>query len=243
LKTIEDFREHPWVIALLRQYSERDAILAEVALFKIVDDVKALSLASFELHGRAAFTDVHGRVKTAESLVKKLFKLATKRADSLGLTSETLQQMYGSVKDVCGIRISCPYVDQVRPAVSELIRPRLKELGYVTVIDGEGYPDKDYLEDGDVAGYRSYHFYVMVPTPIDIFGNVEYMCCEIQVRSELQHVWADKSHALLYKRSEGRDIADPVVQSDMREISNLLYSVDKLLINVRDRIQGGGNHG
>src|SRR5207253_3831744 len=72
--------------------------------------------------------------------------------------------------------------------------------------------DLDYLEWGSDVGYRSYHFFVKVPTPVNIYGDLEMRVCEVQARTELQHVWAVKSHDLLYKPELGLDLSDENVE-------------------------------
>jgi hypothetical protein len=60
-------------------------------------------------------------------------------------------------------------------------------------------------------------------------------------RSELQHVWAVKSHDLLYKPSRGWQLSDKHVTEDMRQLSNSLRAADQFLVSIRDRARGGGN--
>jgi ppGpp synthetase/RelA/SpoT-type nucleotidyltranferase len=128
------------------------------------------------------------------------------------------------------------YLDEVRPAITDLIRPGLAKLGYATQLKAAGLRDKDFLDTGNEHGYRSYHFHVKVPTPIDIFGNTKLCLCEIQAKSELQHVWAAKSHDLLYKPEEGWQFGDPHVEGDMRAVSDSLRAADQHLVSIRDRI-------
>ena len=88
-------------------------------------------------------------------------------------------------------------------------------------------------------GYRSYHFFIEIPAPYDIFGNVEPCMCEVQARSELQHVWASRSHEEFYKPEGELRFSDKDVLEDMRRISDLLNSADGFLVSVRNRIKTG----
>jgi ppGpp synthetase/RelA/SpoT-type nucleotidyltranferase len=130
----------------------------------------------------------------------------------------------------------------VRAAIEDLIRPKLRELGYATNLDEGGFPSKDYLDHGDEFGYRSYHFFVKVPTPIDIYGNVELCLCEIQARTELQHMWAVKSHDLLYKPQGQWELSDKHVLEDMKQVSNSLRAADQFLVSIRDRTRRAKVH-
>lgn len=122
--------------------------------------------------------------------------------------------------------------------VETLVRPRLAGFGYATLLSVASLRDKSFLDAGDAFGYRSYHFYVKVPTDIDIYGNSQLCLCEVQARSELQHVWAVKSHELLYKAEEGWQLDDQHVVEDMRQVSNSLRAADQHLVSIRDRVRG-----
>jgi ppGpp synthetase/RelA/SpoT-type nucleotidyltranferase len=77
-----------------------------------------------------------------------------------------------------------------------------------------------------------------VPTLIDIYGNVELRLCEVQARTELQHVWAVKSHDLIYKPESGWNLDDDSVVENMRQVSNSLRAADHYLVDIRKRIKG-----
>ena len=62
--------------------------------------------------------------------------------------------------------------------------------------------------------------------------------CELQARTELQHVWAVKSHDLLYKPGFGWQHSDNHVVKDMREVSHSLKAADQWLMSIRDRVRG-----
>lgn len=117
----------------------------------------------------------------------------------------------------------------------EPIRPGLQRLGYGSDLRPR-LKDRDDLDEGDEWGYRSYHFYVQVPTPVDIYGKIKLRLCEVQARTELQHVWAVKSHDLLYKPGSGSRPLDRHVTEDMRQVSNSLRAADQFLQSVRDRV-------
>jgi hypothetical protein len=43
----------------------------------------------------------------------------------------------------------------------------------LTDLSSVGLGDKNYLDKGDSKGYRSYHFFLKVPTPVDIYGTTK----------------------------------------------------------------------
>jgi ppGpp synthetase/RelA/SpoT-type nucleotidyltranferase len=238
LGSFDDFRSLPLLQPIIKQYAY-DAILARYAVKQIWDDLVDLKLEYAAKHprGREIFTVIKGRVKTEDSVLRKLYKMCCEKGQYLGITQETLLKLYSDIKDICGIRFACPYFDEVKRAIDEIVRPKLKEWGYATDLQSDPrYPDKDYLDIGDEFGYRSYHFFVKVPTIIDIFGERKLCVCEVQARTELQHVWADKSHDLLYKPKLGWDFSDKHVIEDMRQVSNSLRAADGFLVSIRDRL-------
>jgi ppGpp synthetase/RelA/SpoT-type nucleotidyltranferase len=241
LESFDAFRLHPWVSPLIQRYT-KDATLARHAVARIVTDLENLNKRCIEKHGRVSFTSVEGRVKPETRFLRKLYKMCRVNAPTHGTTPDSLHELYCNIKDLCGVRFSCPYYDEVKPAIAKLVRPRLSALGYATDLQSDPrYQDADYLDTGDEAGYRSYHFFVRVPTVINIFGHVEMCLCEVQARTELQHIWAVKSHDLLYKPTAGWEFHDEAVVENMRQLSNNLRFADQLLVDIRNRVRGGGD--
>ncbi|PYQ67348.1 MAG: hypothetical protein DMF53_01845 [Acidobacteria bacterium] len=212
LESFEEFRTHPWVQNLVPIY-KRDAILAKYAVARLISDLGSISTEYADKNGYAVFISIEGRVK----------------------------RIYRGIKDLSGVRFSCPYLDEVRTTIEQWVRPGLHRLGYGTSLQAAPLRDKDFLDAGNEHGYRSYHFYLRVPTDVDIYGNSKLCLCEVQARSELQHIWAVKSHDLLYKPGTGWQYSDTHVQEDMRQVSNSLRAADQHLVSIRDRIRRVGD--
>lgn len=243
LASLDTFRSHPWVEAIIQTYETHDRFLAEHACISVLKDLNDINGRYAEEYGRVAFADIQGRVKDESSVLRKMYKICQEMGPRSGITQSTVQSVYCHLKDICGIRLSCPYFDEIEPVIANLVRPDLARKGYLVCLDEPGYADRNLLDNGDKFGYRSYHFYIKAPAIIDIFGNSELVLVEIQVRSELQHVWADKSHDLLYKPDEGWVFADEHVLEDMRQLSNSLRAADQQLMSIRDRILRGEKNG
>lgn len=240
LKDYDSFMNHRWIKPWISRY-ERDSLVAEAAVIRLMNDLYNINKEYREENERNIFKNIEKRVKTQDSFFKKFFKICCENAKTQGISQSNLQEFYEKVLDLGGVRFVCPYHDDVKFAINELIRPKLNDLGYATVLEEKCYVDKNYLDAGDEFGYRSYHFYVAVPAPIDIFGNVEFFTCEVQGRSELQHIWAAKSHDLIYKPSEGHKIEDQLVIDDMRQLSNILRAADQFFVSIRKRARGDRN--
>jgi ppGpp synthetase/RelA/SpoT-type nucleotidyltranferase len=231
----EQFNRHPWIENLKHRF-RRDSILAERALARLVTDLEQLNAQYLQANSRVLFTTTGSRYKSETS---KLMKLARADGKSRGVTQDTLLELYEQIKDLAGARFSCPYFDEVIPTINNIIRPSLANVGYATQLqDDVRFRDKDYLDAGDEHGYRSYHFYVRIPTVVDIFKNVQMVLCEIQGRSELQDVWATKSHNLFYKPDGSDQELEPQLLEDMRQVSHSLRAADNFLVSIRKRVRG-----
>lgn len=115
---------------------------------------------------------------------------------------------FNDIEDICGFRITCHYLSYVKE-VSKIINDEFNVLEDV---------DKSKLLEEDEFGYLSQHFIVKLkkswlkdPRYRDL-GDLKF---EIQVRTSLQHVWADISHNLAYKKKE------KVPSSFMRQLNRL----------------------
>ena len=227
----------------LRNYREQyraDATLAKAAVALLTSELERLNR-PFATDRGVIFTTVEGRVKTEESFFRKLHKNWLGNSGQTGLTAEVISELYAGIKDLAGVRFSCPYYDQVHDSINRRIRPHLNELGHATDLRRDGLNDKDLLDKGDDFGYRSYHFFVRMLTPVDIFGARKPCLCEVQGRSELQHVWAVKSHDLLYKPKSEWTLSDKDIVEDMHHVSNSLRAADQFLISIRNRVRSTGS--
>lgn len=238
MEEFEAFMAHPWIRELGKRIKD-DSTLAQYALNRIIRDLGDINEEYVKQHRHTVLVSVEGRVKQVDNLLRKLQRDCKRASKRGGLTQEVILKLYGRIHDVCGVRFACPYFDEVQPTVEGLIRGELRKLGYGSDLRHR-YKDKDFLDQGDAWGYRSYHFYVEIPTQVDIYGKVELCLCEVQARTELQHVWAVKSHELLYQPGAGMRPLDAHVTEDMRQLSNNLRVADQFLQSIRDRISRDG---
>lgn len=241
LDSFQNFENDSAVQEVMAAYKNKDIILFGNACETVYRDIFEYNLEYANSHEeRFRFTHVDRRVKSPDSLLRKLYGLATDRRDSGGgVDRNVIQECYQEIKDKAGARVSCPYYDEIYPAIEEVIRGHLADKGYGVNL-GNSDPeleDKDWLDSGDEeSGYRAYHLYLKVPTRVDIWGTVELVLCELQLRSELQHVWSVKSHDLLYK-NDNWDYSDSDVLDDMKAVSNALRAADQNLQSIRNRVQ------
>ncbi len=101
-----------------------------------------------------------------------------------GVKIRSFRSLQARVDDLAGARVVCDYLTDVPFILGYLhSHPAFKVL-----------PQKiqDYTNKPK-NGYRGFHLVVLVDTS---FGKTK---CEVQIQTALQHAWAARSHALLYK--------------------------------------------
>ena len=144
------------------------------------------------------------RVKKFDSLVDK--------CDRKGLSPRTVEE----IEDISGIRVVFLFMRD-----GEIGRRLIEEN--LEILSRENTVER---LSSDQFGYGSIHYQVRpkpewlaVPTMAELGG----LQAEIQVRTVSQHIWAEVSHALQYKREA--QVPDPIKRSLYR-VSALLDLVD-----------------
>lgn len=163
-------------------------------------------------------TRVSSRVKTAKSIFRKIARM---KRD--GLQLNTASNVENHINDLAGARLICDYLTDVVFIHGWLQRhPVFKVLRKHT---------EDYIARPR-DGYRGVHLVVEVKTS---FGRAR---CEVQLRTMLQHAWAERSHDLLYKLS-GTDLrrVPKEIRTLMENQSNLLYNIDQMSVNITDAVR------
>jgi ppGpp synthetase/RelA/SpoT-type nucleotidyltranferase len=88
--------------------------------------------------------------------------------------------------------------------------------------------------------YKSVHYVLKNKSEIDSHGIIipSGTPCEIQIRTLLQHAWAELSHSEIYKRE---DTIDPLVKRKMARSVALIEATDELFQNVHDTLSENEN--
>ncbi|MEW6467774.1 MAG: (p)ppGpp synthetase [Bacteroidota bacterium] len=160
---------------ILGEYKTKEALLSE---FK--DRLEKL-LTELLKENKIVVHQVPARVKTFESLSKKLDKKKGK------------YNSFSDLTDIVGLRIIV-YLENEVDIVADMIR---KEF----VIDEVNSVDKRKLAS-DSFGYKSLHYVVNLSEQrIALTENKKFkdIKAEIQIRSILQHAWAEIEHDIGYK--------------------------------------------
>jgi len=158
--------------------------------------------------------EVSHRIKTVDSLADKLRRKSGKYSSIYDIT------------DLCGARIIC-YLNDTVDKISEALRETF-------VVDEENSVDKREALSATQFGYLSLHNIVSL-RPEDGY-NVEFckIRCEIQIRTVLQHAWAEIEHDLGYKSSFG---VPSTIRREFSRIAGLLEIADNQFVELSENIQ------
>lgn len=165
------------------------------------------------------------RLKDRESLAGKIEKKQKFISDEKGYKYNNLKD----ITDICGIRICTFYSDNV-DEISKIIESEF-------VIDKENSIDKRKSLEPDRFGYLSLHYIISLPeNRLVLPENIPFkgMKIEIQIRSILQHTWAEIEHDIGYKSSDGIPKA---IKRDFSRLAGLLELADKEFISIRDNLK------
>jgi ppGpp synthetase/RelA/SpoT-type nucleotidyltranferase len=167
------------IARLLTEYDQRESLYREYVDHLIAVTGTMLYDAKIKCHA------ITGRLKARESFHGKV-KSGKKQYAEID-----------EVTDVAGLRITTYFARDV-DRVAEVIAPRF-------VVDEKNSVDRRKTIESDRFGYLSLHYIVRPKDGDDPLARAGYTAvpAEIQVRSILQHAWAEIEHDLGYKYPGG----------------------------------------
>lgn len=150
------------------------------------------------------------RIKEKDSALEKLDRKSTK------------YKFLSEFTDMVGFRVICYFSEQVN-AVAEI-------LGKVLDVDYSRSIDKRAAIDPTRFGYISLHFICSLPKDKGYRDELSSVKFEIQMRSILQHAWAEIEHDLGYKT----EFAIPTkMRREFSRVAGLLEIADECFDNIR----------
>jgi putative GTP pyrophosphokinase len=145
---------------------------------------------------------IESRLKSSESIVRKL--------KSKGLDC-VLSNITQNIFDVVGLRIVCPYLEDVY-----VITDMLLSHSDITLLR-----KKDYIKNPKPNGYRSMHLVILIP--VVLYHGTEQVPVEIQIRTIAMDMWASLEHELYYKTNRGKDRQ---IEEKLFDCSEKLAAID-----------------
>jgi putative GTP pyrophosphokinase len=187
----------------------RCALMEVETKFKVLDEEFSFK------HERNPIDNIKSRIKDDESIRRKL------RQKRLPVTKKSIER---NICDVAGIRIICPFIDDIYMLADCLLRQ-----DDITLLE-----KSDYIVQPKENGYRSLH--LIIETPIFLHDEKRYMKVEVQLRTIAMDFWANLEHRLRYKKDINEETAKKlsVELSDCAEKSAML---DLRMNNIRDSIE------
>ena len=190
---------------------------------------------------------LHGEFLVAvESLFRNLLKQYSIKVHSIDSRIKNRRSLEGKlskedrnyeyltdIKDICGLRVITYFIDQV-DIVSSLISNEFN-------VDPKHSVNKTALTEPDRFGYTSVHYVVKLPERrLQLTEYRHFLHCEaeIQVRSILQHTWAELEHDLGYK---SKNTLPRIIQRRFSRLASLLELADDEFVNIRDDLNGYEN--
>ena len=126
-----------------------------------------------------------------------------------------------NLNDVAGIRVICPFEEDVYTLAEALLRQ-----DDITLIQR-----KDYIQNPKDNGYRSLHLIVAVP--IFLGNEKRIMKVEIQLRTIAMDCWASLEHQLRYKKNNR---STEEVEKELLECAQLSFELDERMDKLRESI-------
>ena len=200
----------PHVQELLTQYHQL------LPVYEQMGDLVPGMLRNFFAEAGIIVASVEHRIKTEKSLTGKLQLKGQK------------YHHINDVTDIVGIRVITFYNDDVGKVTSVLER--------LFVVDWENSIDKRKALEIDSFGYLSLHYICSIPT--ETYTDPKYpemneIRFEVQMRTVLQHAWANMNHDTGYK--SGVEIPR-VYKRNLSRLAGMLELVDDEFSRIRHEL-------
>ena len=155
---------------------------------------------------------IKSRIKSPRSIIGKL----KRRGFPI-----SLQSMIDNLNDIGGIRVICPFIEDIYTVADMLMRQ-----DDLTLIE-----KKDYIANPKPNGYRSLH--LILEVPIFLAERTQPVRIELQIRTMAMDFWASLEHKIYYK-FEGN--APGYISRDLRECSDIVSMLDAKMLQLNEAI-------
>lgn len=187
-------------------------LIYNAALKQIETKMEILNEEFQHVHQYNPIEHIKSRMKTAESIVKKLKRYGYE---------STIENMVKYINDIAGIRIICSFTSDIY-RIADMIRDQ-KDLKIIAV--------KDYITYPKESGYRSYHMIVTVP--VYLSDRIVDTKVEIQIRTVAMDFWASLEHKIHYKLESA---ASDHIRRELVECARMVADLDERMRRINEEI-------
>lgn len=187
------------------------------AIMEVETRLKVLNTVFSEEYKRNPFESIKSRLKSPESISKKLER------KGYPFTIENIRE---HVTDVAGLRVICSFPDDIYRLADLLI-----EQDDIILLGS-----KDYIKSPKSNGYRSLHLILSVP--LFLPEEKKYMKVEVQFRTIAMDFWASLEHKLKYKKDDIEDADE--IELQLKICADSIEELDYRMQEIRDKILSSG---
>lgn len=196
----------------LRIKITRFGMAYKFALDEISTKVNILKEEFRLVHDYNPIEHVNTRVKSAESLIKKV------QRKSLPLSLEAIQE---NIKDIAGIRIICSFASDIY-RISKMIQAQ-SDIEVVEV--------KDYIQHPKSNGYQSLH--IIMKIPVFMSDRKIHVYVEMQIRTIAMDFWASLEHKIYYKYN--KQVPEHLTRQ-LKEAADTVAELDRKMEHINNEI-------
>lgn len=183
------------------------------ALKQISTKLEILNDEFQHVHRYNPIEHIKSRIKTSESIVKKLKKNGYE---------STIENMVKYVNDIAGIRVICSFTSDIYE-IADMISNQ-SDIKIISV--------KDYIGSPKASGYKSYH--MLVTVPVYLSDRIVDTKVEIQIRTVAMDFWASLEHKIHYK-FEGN--APDHIKDELIECAKMVSNLDARMLSLNEEVQ------
>ncbi len=206
----------------IKSYEDVDSwktimFLYNAALKEVGTKLEILNDEFHHVHQYNPIEHIKTRIKTPESIVKKLKKYGYETS---------IENMVKYINDIAGIRIICSFTSDIYRLASMI--GNQSDLKVLSI--------KDYIKNPKESGYKSYH--MLVAVPIFLSDSVVEAKVEIQIRTVAMDFWASLEHKIYYK-FEGH--APEHIGQELIECAKMVSELDDKMLSLNEAIRSCGD--
>ena len=156
---------------------------------------------------------IKSRIKTPRSIIGKL----KRRGYPI-----SLQSMMENLNDIGGIRVICPFIEDIYTVADMLMRQ-----DDLTLVE-----KKDYIQNPKPNGYRSLH--LILEVPIFLSEATKPVRIELQLRTIAMDFWASLEHQLRYKADVE---VPPQISDDLKACADVIAATDEEMQRIAKELE------